>query len=65
MTKDQRIKQLNDQLELIYLEMPKTFYQQRMRDKAVFEISKELEILENPNSYIENIGFWEGHEIRF
>lgn len=61
----QQIADLKNQLELLYSEMPQTFFQQKMRDKAAFEISKKLEKLENPQSYAENSLHWESHELRF
>ena len=61
----QRIQELRNQLDVIFSVMPQTFFQQKMRDKAAFEISKQLEQLENPKSYAENIIHWESHELRF
>jgi hypothetical protein len=61
----QQISELKNQLDSLYSEMPQTFFQQKMRDKAAFEISKQLEKLENSQSYAENILHWELHELRF
>ena len=61
----QQIEDLRNQLDLLYSKMPKTFFQQKIRDKAAFEISKQLEQLENSQSYAENILYWESHELRF
>ena len=61
----QQIADLKNQLDSLYSEMPQTFFQQKMRDKAAFEICKQLEQLENPQSYSENILHWESHEFRF
>jgi hypothetical protein len=61
----EKIADLKKQLELVYLKMPQTFFQQKMRDKAAFEISKQLEELENPQSYADNFLHWESHELRF
>ena len=61
----QKITDLRNELDAIYSEMPQTFFQQKMRDKAAFEISKQLEQLENPKSYAENILHWESHELIF
>jgi len=65
MNTTQRISDLKKQLEAIYSVMPKTFRQQQLRDKAAFEISKQLEKLENPISYAQNNNFWDLHELRF
>ena len=61
----QQIADLRSQLDSLYLEMPQTFFQQKMRDKAAFEISKQLEKLENPTLYAENKMHWELHELKF
>ena len=42
-----------------------TFAQQRDRNREMFEISMEIERLENPESYQQNIRHWQGHENRF
>ena len=45
--------------------MVNTFTQQKARNREMFEISKEIEKLENPNAYAENKNHWENHEVRF
>ena len=59
-----KIKDLKNQLDSIYLEMPSSFFQMEQRNKSAFIITKEIEKLENPNSYNENINHWDNHEIR-
>jgi len=59
-----QIADLKKQLELLYLEMPQTFFDQQQRDKSVFLITKEIEKLENPLSYSQNSNHWDNHEIR-
>lgn len=61
----QQIADLKNQLELVCSEMPQTFYEQKMRNKVAFEISKQIEQLENPTLYAENANHWEAHELRF
>jgi hypothetical protein len=58
-----RLTELRKQLAEIYSVMPETFFQQKQRDKSAFLISKEIEQLENPESYAENINHWDNHEI--
>jgi len=59
-----KIKDLKNQLDSIYLEMPSSFFQMEQRNKSAFIITKEIEKLENPNSYNENINHWDNHEIK-
>ena len=59
-----QIKHLKNQLDSIYLEMPSSFFQMEQRNKSAFIITKQIEKLENPNSYNENINHWDNHEIR-
>ena len=65
MNTQNRLSELRNQLEEIYAVMPKTFFQQQQRDKSAFLISKEIEKLENPKSYAQNINHWDKHELRF
>ena len=58
------LENLKNQLELIYAEMPQTQFQLEQRNKSAFLICKEIEKLENPKLYKENINHWEKHEIR-
>lgn len=62
---EQKIADLKNQLDDIYSVMPETFWQQQLRDKAAFEITKQLEKLENPIFYAQNSNFWDLHELRF
>jgi len=59
------LQELKAQLENLYNEMPRNFFEQSQRDKSAFLISREIERLENPEAYEENKLHWEGHEIRF
>lgn len=59
------LQALKTELENLYNEMPRNFFEQSQRDKSAFLISREIERLENPKSYEENKSHWEGHEIRF
>jgi hypothetical protein len=63
--KMETLQALKTQLENLYNEMPRNFFEQSQRDKSAFLISREIERLENPKSYEENKSHWEGHEIRF
>lgn len=65
MNTQSKIADLKKQLDLIYSEMPETFFQQQQRDKSAFLITRELEMLENPEDYATNQNHWEGYEIRF
>jgi hypothetical protein len=62
--KAERIKQLKKELEELDSKMVRTFTEQRNRNRVLFEICKELEELENPESYEANRDHWDGHEIR-
>lgn len=64
-TNIEKLAQLKRQLEAVYSKMPQTQAQIRNRDRAAFLISQEIEALENPASYAQNKGHWEGHQIRF
>lgn len=55
---------LRAQLDAIYSEMPQTYFEMGQRDKSAFLISREIEKIENPESYERNKSHWEDHEIR-
>ena len=57
--------ELKNQLAEIYAVMPETFFQQQQRDKSAFLITREIEKLENPESYAQNSNHWDKHELRF
>ena len=57
--------ELKNQLDEIYAVMPETFFQQQQRDKSAFLITREIEKLENPESYAQNSNHWDKHELRF
>jgi len=59
------LKELKDQLEAVYSEMPQTHFEMQQRDKSAFLITKEIEKIENPVAYAENKNHWDNHEIRF
>lgn len=65
MSKQEQIKDLKDQLDRLYSEMPETFFQLEQRNKTAFLITMQLEKLENPESYHQNINYWENYELRF
>ena len=65
MSKQEQIKDLKDQLDRLYSEMPETFFQLEQRNKTAFLITMQLEKLENPESYYQNINHWENYELRF
>jgi hypothetical protein len=65
MTTEKKLAELKNQLEMIYSEMPQSFFQLEQRNKSAFLINREIEKIENPRSYNENKNFWEGHELRF
>jgi hypothetical protein len=44
------LQTLKTQLENLYNEMPRNFFEQSQRDKSAFLISREIELLENPKS---------------
>lgn len=60
-----KITELKNQLDLIYSEMPTNFFDQQQRDKSAFLISREIELLENPELYQLNKNHWEGYNINF
>jgi hypothetical protein len=60
-----RLQQLKNQLESLYMEMPSTFFEMQQRDKSAFLISREIEKIENPKGYMVNKNHWEGHDLRF
>lgn len=59
------LQSLKTQLENLYNEMPKNFFEQSQRDKSAFLISREIQRLENPKSFEENKGHWEGYQLNF
>jgi hypothetical protein len=65
MNTQNRLSELRNQLDEIYAIMPETFWQQKQRDKSAFLISREIEQLENPESYAQNSNHWDNHEIHF
>ena len=65
MSKQEQIKDLKDQLDQLYSEMPQSFIELEQRNKTAFLISMQLEKLENPESYYQNISHWENYEFRF
>lgn len=64
MTREQQLADLKNQLESLYAEMPQTHFEMEQRNKSAFLISREIEKLENPQSYEANKNHWDGHEIR-
>jgi len=60
-----KLQELKAQLEDLYLTMPQTSFELSQRDKVAFLLCREIEALENPKAYQENIKHWEGHELRF
>lgn len=60
-----RIEELKERLFELETTMVHTFRQQSDRNREMFELSAELEKLENPESYEHNKAFWEEHETRF
>lgn len=64
MNTQQKIADLKKMLHEIYSTMPETFFQQEQRNKSAFLITREIEKLENPESYQLNSNFWDGYEIR-
>jgi hypothetical protein len=59
------LKQLENQLESLYMEMASTFFEVKQRDKSAFLIRREIEKIKDSKSYNENKNHWEGHELRF
>lgn len=65
MTKDERrLAELKKQLDEVWALMPQNFREQTAKYKVIFEISREIEMIENPKAYQENLNHWEGHEYR-
>ena len=58
------LQELKSQFDDLYAEMPTSFFAQQQRDKSAFLISREIERLENPESYAQNSKHWEGYEMR-
>ena len=59
------LPKLKARQEEILNTMVNTFQEQKDRDRELFLIAREIEMLENPESYEENKTHWEDHEIRF
>ena len=59
------LAELKSRQEELETTMVNTFQQQKDRNRELFLISREIEKLEDPESYGENKSHWEGHEIRF
>ena len=60
-----KLQELKSELDEVYSIMPQTFEDQKNRDKAAFELSREIELLENPGDYKSNKNHWDNHELRF
>lgn len=60
-----RIAEIKARIEELETTMVQTFSQQRARNLELFQLSRELEELENPESYERNKAHWDGHQIRF
>ena len=60
-----KLQELKAQLEDLYLPMLETDFEIAQRNKVAFILCREIEALENPEAYQENIKHWEGHELRF
>jgi len=58
------LQELKSQLDALYAEMPTTLFEMQQRDKSSFLISREIERLENPESYAQNSKHWDNYEMR-
>ena len=45
--------------------MVETFQEQKDRNAEMFQLSAQIEQIENTESYSRNKNHWEGHEMRF
>ncbi len=61
----EKITKLKERMFELETTIVHTFQQQKDRNREMFEISRELEQLENHESYEANKNHWEGHENRF
>ena len=57
--------ELKNRLFELETTMVHTFNQQKDRNREMFNISREIEKIENPKAYKENALHWDGHENRF
>ena len=53
------ITEIENDIEDVFLTMPTSFEEQRILNQELFELSKELEQIENPDGYKKNINHWE------
>jgi len=59
------LSELKDRLFELEATMVNTFQEQADRNREMFVISREIEKLEDPQSYEENKNHWDNHELRF
>jgi hypothetical protein len=60
-----KLTELKARKEALETTMVSSFQQQKDRNREMFLVCREIEQLEDPAAYAENVNHWEGHEIRF
>ena len=53
-----RLDELKNELDNIMHSMPQSYEEQRIRNQQAFELSREIEKLENPQDFQKNIKHW-------
>ena len=58
-TDNERLLSLYKKKEKLLFQMPMTFEDLRIKNRDIFLIDREIEKLEDPESYEKNINYWE------
>lgn len=58
------LEQLKKRLEEVQDIIPETFLEQRDKNREMYLLSREIERLEDPESYARNRRHWDGHTLR-
>jgi len=59
-----QLSELKKRLEEVEAITPHTFREQRDKNREMYLLSREIERLENPESYARNRSHWDGHTLR-
>ena len=57
--KERKLKYLKAEQERISTTMSNTFEEMRIKGQILFQIAQQIEQIENPEGYQENINHWE------
>lgn len=59
-----QLSELKKRLEEVEAVTPLTFREQRDKNREMYLLSREIERLEDPESYARNRRHWDGHTLR-